>query len=361
MRWPWQRKPSSSRLVVSWSGQTLAYVQALADASGCYHVEKIGVEHQAGASREDFLARVQALQLRGGEVLAMLRPDQYQLLQIDAPAVAPEEMRSAARYQIREMLDTHVDDITLDVMEVGDGQQKGASHLFVVVASNAVVREVLELGRAQQWPVSVIDIQEVAQRNLQSAVAAREDTGLRASAALVVTSDRQALFTITAHNELFYSRRLDLPEGFMSLEWTGGDEVVFDESHSQESNSSYLPVNEYVPDYAGSSSYDYGASQAAAGSADSGRERSQRLLVEVQRSLDLWERSWSGLPLAGLRVYAGARSLDLAAWLSQELGQTVLPMDFVGIFSGLEDASNDTLMHCLPLLGVLLRTGSAKN
>lgn len=354
MRWPWQRKSTSGRLVVSWSGQTLCYVQAKADDQGRYRIEKMGVERQADASSADFLSRVQVLNLQGGEVLAMLRPDQYQLLQIDAPAVAPEEVRSAARYLIRDMLDAHLDDITLDVMNVGDGQQKGVSHLFVVTATNAQVREVLELGQSLQWPVSVIDIQEVAQRNLQSAVAALDGQGAAASAALVVTADRQALLTITANGELFYSRRLDLPEGFMAMPWSAAET---DHAHG---NEGYMPVHEYVPDYTGTTSYDYGNSQPAGG-ADTGRDRSQRFLVEVQRSLDLWDRSWSSLPLSGLRVYAGARSLDLAAWLSQELGQAVLPLDISSVFHGLEDTSADTLMNCLPLLGVLLRTESAKN
>jgi MSHA biogenesis protein MshI len=144
------------------------------------------------------------------------------------------------------------------------------------------------------------------------------------------------------------------------MEWGAGEEILFDSTDKQETQAAYMPVTEYVPDYAGSGSYDYGT-QPAATDAGSGRERSQRLLVEVQRSLDLWDRTWSGLPLAGLRVYAGERSLDLAVWLSQELGQAVMPLDFAGIFSGLEDTSPDTLMSCLPLLGNLLRTESAKN
>lgn len=354
MRWPWQRKASAGRLVVSWSGQTLAYVQAKADGSGRYTIEKMGVEPQGQDTLESFAGRIQALQLEGGEVLALLRADQYQLLQIEAPAVAPEEMRSAARYQIREMLDTHIDDITLDVMQVGDGKQKGTTLLYVVVATNAQLREVLDLGRAMEWAVTVVDIQEVAQRNLQTALALQEGLANRASAALVITADRQALFTITANEELFYSRRLDLPEGFLEMEWSAGEAVHFG------STDSFTPVNEYVPDYAGSTDYDYSLPQpASAGGADSGRERSQRLLVEVQRSLDLWDRTWSSLPLTGLRVYAGARSVDLAVWLSQELGQTVLPMDFSGVFSGMEDTSADTLMTCLPLLGALLRTEPA--
>ena len=40
---------------------------------------------------------------------AHLSQQQYQLLQIDTPPVAPEELRAAARFQIREMVNVHID------------------------------------------------------------------------------------------------------------------------------------------------------------------------------------------------------------------------------------------------------------
>ena len=76
----------------------------------------------------------------------------------------------------------------------------------------------------------------------------------------------------------------------------------------------------------------------------------------MQRSLDLWDRTWSGMPLSGLRVFAGARSYDLATWLSQEMGQTVAMLDFLPIFPQLADMASDDVMACLPLLGVLQRS-----
>jgi hypothetical protein len=58
-----------------------------------------------------------------------------------------------------------------------------------------------------------------------------------------------------------------------------------------------------------------------------------------------------------LQVVAAERSRDLAAWLSQGLGQAVTVMDTKRIFTGLEAASRQEQMACLPLLGVLLRDG----
>lgn len=361
MRWPWTRQSSSDRLVVAWSGKTLAFVRARALAVGGFEIQKMGVERQGTDSAEDFVRRLQGLGLKDFDTCVMLRPEQYQVLQIDAPAVAPEELRSAARYQIKEMLDSHVDDVTLDVMRVGDGQHKGTGHLFVVVAPNAVLHEVQQLSGAMNWSVSVIDIQETAQRNLQSALAAQEGRADRANAALVLGDGRQAVLTISANEELFYTRRFDLPEGFLTARWEheGLSDASLDDSFS--------PVGEYVPDYSvGGVSYgnDYSDVRAAVtaipthGGADD--DKAQRFLVEVQRSLDVWDRSWSSMPLSGIRVYANERSLELATWLGKQLGQIVTPMDVSSLFPGVQRASAGDLALCMPLLGVLMRTESRK-
>jgi MSHA biogenesis protein MshI len=228
MRWPWQRKSSKDQLIVSWSAGTFAYVKAPINSDGLYAVQQMGVEHQGADSMEGFVRRLQALGLKGMAVHVMLRPEQYQLLQIDAPPVAPEELRAAARFQIREMVNVHIDDITLDVMQVGDGQQKGPNHLFVVAAKNEVMRQVISLGDALNWTVPVIDIQETAQRNLQSALAKRDGRLERADAALLISDERQAVLTISANEELFFTRRLDLPQEFLTMPWGVGQEAAAD-------------------------------------------------------------------------------------------------------------------------------------
>lgn len=364
MRWPWMHKGSGDQLVVSWSSQTLAYVLARLRADGVHEVLKLGVEHQGADSMQDFVHRLQGLGLKGFEALVMLRPEQYQLLQIDAPAVPPEELRSAARYQIREMLQTHVDDVTLDVMRVGDDQQKGKGLLFVVAATNAVVRGVLDLGDAMHWKVSVIDIQETAQRNLQSALVKRDGGADRANAALVLLDGHPAVLTISANEELFYTRRFELPEGFLAASWGHDSDAT---AGPADSTKSFTPVNEYVPDYnVGGISYgnDYSDTHAAlsatvaGGSGDD--DKAQRFLVEVQRSLDVWSRSWSSMPLNGLRVYAGERTEELSKWLGAQLGQTVLPLDVNALFPGFEGGAVGDKALCLPLLGGLMRIESRK-
>ena len=353
MRWPWQRRSAGDLLAIAWLDQTLAYVRGRSLADGTCQVLGMGVERQGSDSLAEFARRLESRGLKGCEVRVMLRPQQYQWLQIEAPGVAPEELRSAARYQIREMIDIHVDDVTIDVMRVGDGQHKGPSHLFVVAAPNLAVHAVDGLAEALHWRVPVVDVQETAQRNLQNVLARDKGFAGRATAALVVSDDTQAVLTICANEELFYTRRLEVPQGFLAGQW----EVA----HAAGADA-YTPVGEYVPDYGvGGVSHgsDYSAASvaapAAAGAVSADSERAQRLLVEIQRSLDLWERSWSNLPLAAVWVHAAGRSGDFAQWLSRELGQSVLAMDVAAYFPGFSGDSEGDAAMCWPLLGLMLR------
>jgi len=364
MRWPWQRARSSDQLVLSWSARTLVYVQARRLGDGQFELLALGAERQGSDDRDAFVKRLQGLGFKGLPATFMLRTEQYQLLQIDTPAVPPEELRSAARYQVRDMLQTHVDDVTIDVIRVGDGQHKGSSHSFVVAATNSVVNEVLELAGALDCEVSVIDIQETAQRNLQTALTRQDGTLAQASALLILDDEHQALLTISANEELFYTRRFDLPEGFLTGTW--GQSIAV-----QAPVDGFTPVEEYMPSY-GSGDFSLGdefhadaspapisAASALPGSTSSqDDERAQRLVVEIQRSLDVWDRTWSSLTLSGLRVFAGARSQELAQWLTTQLGSPVQAMEVASLFSGFAGASASDQALCLPLLGVLLRTES---
>lgn len=362
MRWPFSRQGTQDQLVVSWASQTLAYVLARPRADGTHEIIKCGVAHQGADTMDDFIRRLQDLGLKNCVTQVMLWAGQYQLLQIAAPAVPPEEMRAAARYQIQELLHAHVDDVTLDVMRVGDGQQKGTGQIFVVAVINAVVREVMGLGDAMNWKISVIDIQETAQRNLQTALAKLEDQTDRAHAALVLVSDHLAVLTVVANGELFYSRRLELPAGFLETSWGHQGDIP---NQVTSMPSIYAPLGAYVPDYSVSgvahgSDYSEMRVEAAVASSDSIPidEKAQRFISEVHRSLEAWRRSWASMPLHEILVYGGERTHDLVALLGTELDQTVRAMDVGMLFPGYEGITSADAALCLPLLGVLLRTES---
>lgn len=320
-----RRARQAEQLVLAWDGRALGYVQARQEAADRYRVQRFGVLRAEGDKPGEDLARqLMAAGLRGKAVRAMLRPDQYQILQIDAPAVPPEELKTAARWQIRDMVNMHLDDLTLDVLRVGDERVRASGSIFVVAAPNAVIRGVMETAQAARCSVDVIDIQELAQRNLQSALARRAGASERAHAAIVMSDDNTALLTICAHDELFYTRRIDLGAGFMQAPWGGAPTASPDDGD--------------------------GIALAQDG------ERAQRLVVEIQRSLDLWDRTWPMLVLDRIGVQAGARTAEMAEWLSRDLGHSVTPLDATPLFPGFEGGSEADRRLCWPLLGVLLRS-----
>lgn len=310
------------RLVLAWSEGALAYVDARQEEADVYRVQRFGVLRR-GDNPDDFARQLAALGWRGRSAQALLRPSQYQILQIDAPAVAPEELRTAARWQIRDLVSQHVDDLTLDVLKVGDDRVRTTGSLFVVAAPNTEIRSIMQTAQALRCEVKVIDIHDLAQRNLQSALMRRQGDPERAHAAIVMTDDSQALLTICANDELFYTRRIDLGAGFMQADWGQG-------AHAGE--LSLAPES----------------------------DRAQRLVVEVQRSLDLWDRTWPMLVLDRIHVQAGERTAELAGWLGRELGHTVQPLDVSALFPGFEGGSEEDQRLCWPLLGVLLRSEDRK-
>lgn len=334
MKLPWfsGRARQHNGLIIAWDGQALAYVQARRAGPETFRIERFGVERQGGDSADAFARRLAGLGLKGLAAQAMLRPAQYQMLQIEAPAVPPDELRTAARWQIRDMVSQHVDDLTLDVLKVGDEQVRTPASLFVVAAANAEIRAVLQTAQALRCEVGVIDIHDLAQRNLQSAQARHMGLGDRAHAAVVILNDSQALLTICAHGELFYTRRIDLGVGFIQAAWGAGE--------------------------GGANGVNWSDPSPTPPERD--EELAQRLLVEVQRSLDLWERTWPMLALDHVAVQAGERTAELAGWLGPKLGHTVLPLDVAAFFPGFEGGSDADRLLCWPLLGVLMRSEDRK-
>jgi MSHA biogenesis protein MshI len=137
----------------------------------------------------------------------LLRPDQYQILLVEAPAVKPDELKSAVRWRIKDMLDYHVDDATIDVLDVPlpPGLPQRAHYMYTVAARNDVIRSTIDRFAAGAMPLQVIDIPDTAQRN----IAARLEADGKA-VALLTFDTHGGLITVNFGGELYLSRRLDV-------------------------------------------------------------------------------------------------------------------------------------------------------
>lgn len=152
------------------------------------------------------------LRTDGFRCLTLLGGDEYQLLAVEAPNVPKEEQKKAVCWRLKDMVDFPVDDATVDVLDIPT--EEGAARtnmLFAVAARNAVIKQRMQIFTSAKISLSVIDIPEMAQRNV-SALMAAEGRGL----AMLSFGHDGGLLTVTYKGELYLSRRIEvaLPQLF---------------------------------------------------------------------------------------------------------------------------------------------------
>jgi MSHA biogenesis protein MshI len=322
MRWPWSSRRSSQRLTLRRAGNQHAFV--LTDGAPG--------DQPARLLRWGLLP--EARPVPSGHAIALLDPADYQILKVDTPNVPPEELKPAARWQIKEMVDVDVAELTLDVMHVGGDVERAQRQLFVVAARNSAIKALTQgtAGVAEQ--VGIVDIWETALRNLLAVRARADDLAARACAAVLI-DEGHCILVVCAGDELFYTRRLE------------GDPTLLARARgdSTEAAVTELPLGfEYQP----------------GGAFDSPGVQESPLVVELQRSIDVWERSWPELPLARLYVITAEHGPEVAALIQRELGQRTVALDPLAAFApdapAPEGDARAALAACLPLLGAALRT-----
>lgn len=338
MQLPWKTSRGKNRLTIRASEGHLAYVLSEGgkqDRQG-RHVLQWGAVQRGSEDAELLTKRMQGLAASAGEVIALLEPGDYQILKVDTPNVPNEELKAAARWQIKELVDTKLEELILDVMHVGGDQPRAQRHLYVIAARSTALAALNARADAGGLSLDVVDTWETALRNLQTLQAESENLRERACAALLVMGD-SCLLTVSADGELYYTRRLDADPRLAERASGGGA--------SQPVATAPLG-REYQP----------GDDLNAIGAIGDEHEESV-LIIELQRSIDLWERSWPELPLARLYVVAPQHADEMASLMQRELGLRTVALALPTLFSGLDGIAGreDELAACLPLLGAGLR------
>jgi MSHA biogenesis protein MshI len=207
----------------------------------------------------------------------------YQILPVEAPNVPPNELKSAVSFVVMDMLDFHIDQATIDVLTVPQDKnvaQRGRGMLAIAIRSELV-------GKYQGWfeaaklPLHVIDIPEMAQRNIASFL----ESGERGIAMASFDVDG-GLLTFTAGGELYQSRRIEATL----------DQLL--NSEQSEREACY-----------------------------------ERIALEIQRSLDHFGRQFGGVAIAKLMVGPLGEARDeLVASLAANLDIAVESLDLANVF-----------------------------
>ena len=237
----------------------------------------------------------------------LLASGEYQMLLLDAPNVQPDEMKAAIRWRIKDSLNYLVDDATIDVLKIPINKAAGErpQSLYAVAAPNNTIRKIEALFEKANIDLNVIDIPEMAQRNM-AALFEEGERGL----ALLAFDDSGGLLTFTCGGELYLARRIEITLG-----------------------------------------------QLQSADEDMRQQHLERLELELQRSMDYFGRQYSYIPLTRLLVSA-PESLGLVELLSPGLDVSVEQLDLAQVLdiSAVPDLANSefAVRAFLPL-GAALR------
>jgi MSHA biogenesis protein MshI len=216
----------------------------------------------------------------GGRCTTLLRYGQYQIAQVEAPEVPIEERRDAVRWRIKDMLDFPADQAGVDVIDIPGGGGAGRGpQVFGIAASHAVLTPLIRLFQDAKVPLKAIDIPEMAQRNI-AALFEEEGRGL----ALLTFDGDGGRLVFTFKQELFASRRIDVTAPELVARGCEAPGGVF-----------------------------------------------ERVLLDVQRSLDNFDRNFSFITLSKLLVAPMPGAGAFVEYLKSNLYQPVELLDLATV------------------------------
>jgi MSHA biogenesis protein MshI len=206
MKWFKQQSPSEW-LAIRMSQQNLVVAQVQKRTDKMPMVKLAQIEDMALDS-DKFKAFVKRFKLDKTSCSYVLNVNDYQCLQIEKPMVPKEEVKQAARWKIKDLLDYPVEEATIDVLEIPqDATQNRQANAYVIAAKNQLIGEISNQLIDRKVHLSAIDTALTAQRN----IAALFEQDNRALAMLSI-SHLGGLLTFTAGQELYHSRFIELED-----------------------------------------------------------------------------------------------------------------------------------------------------
>ena len=137
----------------------------------------------------------------------LLAPGEYQMLLVDAPNVPADELKTAIRWKIKDGLSYHIDDATVDVLQIPASKYGSdrVQSMYAIAAANDTIQKRIALFEQAKIELDVIDIPETAQRNI-AALFEQDGRAL----ALLAFDGNGGLLTFTLGGELFLARRIEI-------------------------------------------------------------------------------------------------------------------------------------------------------
>jgi MSHA biogenesis protein MshI len=238
-------------------------------------------------------------------VSTVLHPEDYQLVQVEAPDVPPAELRAAMRWRLKDSIDFGVEDAVIDLFAVPEQNRGSHGRMMYAVAArrSAIDRHASALAAVPAF--DVIDVPELCLRNLAALLPAAA-----AGVALLYLGETAATIVLVRGTTFYLARHMDL-----------------------------LP-----------------APLAAAQDVAGARVDAASVVLELQRSLDYYERHFDQPPITRIAVSpAGPRADELALGLGRETGLEVASLDLNVLLACATPIEPAAQAACLLAVGAALR------
>jgi MSHA biogenesis protein MshI len=180
-------------------------------------------------------------------VSGVLSTQDYELVQVEAPEVHPNELRAAVRWKLRDIINFPVAEAVIDVFDIPrQARYVETRMIFVVAARGEAVDRIVRLINPRVRRFDVMDIPEMCLRNL-SALLPADSQGV----ALVALGDGFAQLVLTCQGILYLARRIELPsasdpEGRAGIDAAGVALELQRSLDYYESHYDRPPINEIV-------------------------------------------------------------------------------------------------------------------
>ena len=313
--WPhrlWRSRPSATnaRIGLQFAGDRLLLAR-LHDVEGQLQIETLRAVTAPSAQHAAELRRLkQEGVFRNARTHLLLAAGQYDVHQLAAPAVPVEDLHDALRWQLRGALGYPPEEALLDFVSLPQPADAPARQsLLVATARRSVVAGLLAPLTTCALAVDAVDVPEFAQRNLAQLVFPADTS---AHGWLAFDQDT-CLLTVNCLGELAFARRMLLPNAALNAE------------------SDADPVAHFI----------------------------DRVVAQVQRSLDLFERQ-SGLPpLAQMVIGPHAQAPAIAVELGRRAGIPVRLAESIELLQRAASSGRDAT-GTLAVLGAALRSPAAE-
>jgi MSHA biogenesis protein MshI len=312
MSWWFQGKKRSGWLAVGLHGDRIDLVHARRAANGRPEIVLCD-SYRTEGSEADALARLRKeLQLDQYRCTTLLKFADYQMHSLDAPNVPAAELKNAVRWRVKDVIDYPLEQATVDVLDVPI-DKSGASRnhsVYAVTARNEQIERAVKPFNEAKVPLEVIDIPALAQRNI-AALFEQEGRGL----ATLAFYDECGKLVFTSGGEVFMTRRIEI-------------------SLAQMMEADAERRNQYF----------------------------ERIALELQRSLDHFDRQFHYVPVSKLMLAPLPQDIGLQQYLAPNISVPVETIDLGAVmdFPGVPELKHAARQsQCLATIGAALRNETA--